>query len=285
MQVASGRLQVAKSQRSSVATCNLQPASSLHQTAAILVGHGSLLNDAGAAMMRISDRLHQMQILPMVTGGFLNFSQPTFADALERCVQQGAATILVQPYFLIAGRYVQETLHGLIEEASERHLQVRFIRNEVVGTHPLLVQLARQRLELLEEQPSLSVVGCNDRRALLVIAHGTPLEHENLPIVQAVQTLQQMLGYGQSKIGYLDCNQPDIPSAFTELAAQGIQEIDVLPYFLHLGRHVRKDLPTHFAEAQERYTDTTIRVARHLDEENILTQICAERILESVKCL
>lgn len=285
MQVASGKGQVADLQQNSLATCNLQPVSYLHRTAAVLVGHGSVLNDAGATMMRISDRLRQKQVLSIVTGGFLNYSQPTFADAVERCIRQGATTILVQPYFLIPGRYVQETLYGLIEEARQRYFRVHFVRNEVIGTHPLLLQLARQRLEQIDTESSSQFGSFKQGRSLLVVAHGTPTASDNQPIIQATQQLQGILGYDQSKIGYLDCNQPDIPSAFAELVAQGAEAIDVLPYFLHLGRHVRDDLPAHFAKAREQYSGTTIRIARHLDEENILTQICAERILESVKCL
>lgn len=257
------------------------PNQATEKRAAIIVGHGSVLSDAGSTMLRIADRLHQQQDLPRVMAGFLNYSQPTFAEAVEGCLDEGAVTIVVQPYFLIAGSYVQDGLQQVIATAQRQHPHVQFVQTDVLGAHSLLLELAQARLQSLPSTQKRE----EERRALLVIAHGTPFEAENLPIVRAAQSLHTQLGYALSQVGYLDCNQPDIPTAFADLVAEGATAIDVLPYFLHLGRHVRSDLPAHFAQAQQRHSEIPIRIARHLDDEVILSQICAERILEKMSCL
>ena len=265
-------------------------------SAAIIVGHGSILSDAGAAMMRIADSLRQEQIAPIVQAGFLNYNQPTFADALAAALEQGATTILIVPYFLIAGAYVSGDLLAMVEGARQQHPEIHFKVSEVLGAHRLMADLAEQRLQQMWAEATGAAnqaqIGAQDgtqnqQRSLLFVAHGTPLEAANLPILQVMQRVQCRLGYAEARVGYLDCNQPDIPAAFEALAATAdgqsrTAQIDVLPYFLHLGRHVRHDLPAHFAAARQRYVNVEIRIACHLDDEAMLARICAERIRESL---
>lgn len=246
---------------------------SLPKTAAIIVGHGSILSDAGAAMMRIAEKLDQQQIVPIVQAGFLNYNEPTFADAVAKAITQNAKTILVLPYFLIAGVFVSNDLQQLVALAQRQYADVNFVVSDVIGTHPAMVELAALRL--------VEATVANVGQALLFVAHGTPLAAANLPITQMLNQVRRKLGYHHAQVGFLDCNQPDIPAAFDALIATGVTQIDVLPYFLHLGRHVRKDLPVYFDEARKRHEKIAIRIARHLDDEAILARICGERIVET----
>src|SRR5690349_18477647 len=78
--------------------------------AVILIGHGSLRAGAGAAMIRLAERAHAAGVAPIVSAGFLNYSQPTFGEALAGCVENGATEVIIQPYFLIPGKYVRSDL-------------------------------------------------------------------------------------------------------------------------------------------------------------------------------
>ncbi len=144
--------------------------------------------------------------------------------------------------------------------------------HEVLGQHPALVSLAKLRLQAVDDYPSSST-------GLLFVAHGTPIEEANQPVAAVLAGVQQQLGYGPASIGYLDCNQPAILDAFDQLAAAGVNRIAVLPYFLHLGRHVRRDLPALFAEAIARHPSLDIRIAHHLADDPLLVDVVATRIV------
>jgi sirohydrochlorin ferrochelatase len=247
------------------------------KTATVLVGHGSILAASGTAMFRIADHLRTQGVTPIVEAGFLNFSQPTFADAVAQAQTQGADHIIVQPYFLIEGHYVARELPTLVQTVAASHPGLRFILGGVLGSHPALVQLACERLSAINPEP-------NADTALLFVAHGTPLADANAPIEQVLNRVAQQAGYGRALIGYLDCNEPSIPAAFAHIAATGVSRIDVLPYFLHLGRHVRTDLPAHFAAARATHPQVDIHIAQHLDYDPLLAQAVAERTLESLIC-
>ncbi|HLK56589.1 MAG TPA: CbiX/SirB N-terminal domain-containing protein, partial [Chthonomonadaceae bacterium] len=78
--------------------------------AVILFSHGSVLCGSGVALDAHADRLRARGIAPIVTVGYLNYSEPPFLQAVAQCVAQGATRIIVAPYFLVPGYFVKVDL-------------------------------------------------------------------------------------------------------------------------------------------------------------------------------
>lgn len=247
------------------------------KTAAVLVGHGSLHSDSGRAMVQIAALLREQQVVPIVEAGFLNYSEPTLADAVTKAIAQGATQIIVQPYFLIEGHYVRTDLRQAVQTLAAAHSPVRFTIGDVLGDHTAMFTLACKRLTAVDPTPQ-------EQTAVLFVAHGTPVAEANAPIQRILQRVCHQIGYRQAGIGYLDCNRPDIPAAFAQLVVTGVTHLTVLPYFLHVGRHVRTDLPALFAQARERHAHIEIQIAHHLDYDPLLAQVAAERIMSAMMC-
>ncbi|CAN5801372.1 hypothetical protein BH10CHL1_BH10CHL1_48460 [soil metagenome] len=245
--------------------------------AVVLAGHGSLRNDSGEAMFQVAAQLRKQGVASVVEAGFLNYSSPTLAEAIAKCVAQGANDIIIQPYFLIAGVYVMNDLPGVVKAIIAQHRGVHFHIAEALGEHPALVKLAHKRVQTVDPVPDPTA-------GLLFVAHGTPLEKANTPISRILARVQARAGYAQTAIGYLDCNEPDIPTAIAQLVNTGVQRIVALPYFLHLGRHVCADLPKIFEQAQQNYPQAEIRVAAELGYDPLLTEVAAERIMATMMC-
>lgn len=270
------------------------------QTASILVGHGSIHSDSGKSMIRIAARLRERGVPPLSCGcnenqsfyrnknsgshlepslveaGFLNYNQPTLADGVQKLKALGATDVIVQPYFLIDGQYASQDLPKLVRAVAAAEPSLRFTIGETLGYHPGLVKLAEQRIRAVDPAPAAET-------ALLFVAHGTPLEPANEPIVRTAETVGQRLGYGATIVGYLDCNQPTIPAAIAQLIQAGYRKLVIQPYFLHLGRHVRTDLPALFAAAREHHPAVEIVAAHHLDYDPLLVDVAAERIMASYR--
>lgn len=245
--------------------------------ASILVGHGSIHSDSGKSMIRIAARLREQGIAPIVEAGFLNYNQPTFADAVQKGKTQGATEVIVQPYFLIDGQYASQDLPQLVHTVATTEPALRFTIGETLGYHPALIKLAVKRICAVDPQPK-------PQTALLFVAHGTPLAPANAPIVRTAEVVAQRLGYGIALVGYLDCNAPTIPDAIDQLVETGYGRIVIQPYFLHLGRHVRTDLPALFSDARSRHPQVEIIAAHHLDYDPLLVDVAAERIMASYQC-
>lgn len=113
--------------------------------------------------------------------------------------------------------------------------------------------------------------------ALLVMVHGSPRPTANEEMFQAVEVVRQRGAYPIVAVGFMQCNEPDIPTAIESCVAQGGTEIVAVPYFLHTGKHVVNDLPTLLEKAQARYPSVRFRLADYLGRSPKLTKILLAR--------
>ena len=221
-------------------------------------------------MIRLAALLRKEGIFPVATAGFLNFSKPTFLDAVTRCVGKGATHIYVQPYFLISGYYVTVGLPKLIDKAKAAFPNVTFHLAKAFGDHPALVELTRKRA--LAADP--------DADALLLMAHGSPHEEANAPIFRVAEALNAH--YGATRLGFMELNAPTISEAATLLREKGAKRLVASPYFLQLGGHVAEDLPEAVAAAQAQHPEMNMTLADYLSYDPLLLGVIRTR-LEAVQ--
>lgn len=116
------------------------------------------------------------------------------------------------------------------------------------------------------------------KTALLVMVHGSPRPIANEEMFRVVDIVKRRGAFPIVEVGFMECNEPDIPTAIANCAAQGASEIAAVPYFLHTGKHVADDLPTLLEQARERYPEITFRMGDYLGRSPRLTEILADRI-------
>jgi sirohydrochlorin cobaltochelatase len=95
-------------------------------TSLILFSHGSLLCGAGRALAGHAERLRERGDFAAVEAGYLNYSEPTFAEAVRRCADVGVEAIIVAPYFLAPGYFVTTSLPRVIAAVQPDHPALRF---------------------------------------------------------------------------------------------------------------------------------------------------------------
>ncbi len=240
----------------------------------VLIGHGSIKSASGGAMIRLAARLREMGVAQVAEAGFLNYSRPTLAEAIEKCIEQGVERLFVQPYFLIDGVYVQNDLAAEIAGQSARWPQVDFVTGRSFGDHRLMSDIALDRVRAVD--PSLGQA--HKEAGLLLMAHGTPDPSANAPLERIAGRLGVATDYRRVTVSYLDCNEPTIPGGIDYLLENGASRLVALPYFLHRGRHVRDDLPRLLAEARQRHPALEIAEAAELGYDLRLAELIGERV-------
>lgn len=78
---------------------------------------------------------------------------------------------------------------------------------------------------------------------VIVFAHGSRDPLWRVPVESVAQQIRQADPQAQVSCAYLELCEPDLPTAATRLAAQGVSRIRVLPLFFGMGKHAREDLP------------------------------------------
>lgn len=106
--------------------------------AIILFSHGSTLCGAGESLQALAQTLEKNGAAPIVRVGFLNFSEPRFAQSFDECVQAGATRIVVVPYFLVAGYFVKVELPKVLLPARQRHPHIEVEVAEAMRDHSAL---------------------------------------------------------------------------------------------------------------------------------------------------
>lgn len=109
----------------------------------------------------------------------------------------------------------------------------------------------------------------------VVFGHGSSVASANDAVRRIGQAAAVAGQWKHWETAFLEV-APMLGEAVDKLAAAGVDEILVLPYFLTLGIHLKRDLPAIATELAER-TGIPIRIAPPLDGHPALSQILVER--------
>ena len=111
--------------------------------ALVLIAHGSRRQASNQEVMDLASRLQQSasDVYPLIEPGFLELASPSIPEAIESCIQSGATSVVVVPYFLAAGRHVVEDIPQIVKPVAEQHPQVTIRISEHIGMSDSMTRL------------------------------------------------------------------------------------------------------------------------------------------------
>lgn len=115
-------------------------------------------------------------------------------------------------------------------------------------------------------------------KALLIVAHGSPRPEANDDVRRVAEAVRARGAYPLVVIGYLDCNEPDIPAAIDGCVAAGAEAIVAVPYFLHSGKHLLRDIPELLEDAARRHPHVAISMGDYVGHEPQLAAVLLDRV-------
>jgi sirohydrochlorin ferrochelatase len=113
----------------------------------ILVDHGSRRDESNAMLLDVVQHFVSAIELSIVEPAHMELAEPSIATAFARCVERGATTVVVFPYFLLPGRHWNDDIPRLAAAAARQHPGVRYLVTAPFGLHPLMAEVMRQRIE------------------------------------------------------------------------------------------------------------------------------------------
>ncbi|MCW8955580.1 MAG: CbiX/SirB N-terminal domain-containing protein [Gammaproteobacteria bacterium] len=113
--------------------------------ALVLVAHGSRRQASNQEVITLARNLAAKMNTeyPIIEAGFLELAEPLIPDSIDRCVQQGATDVCVIPYFLSAGRHVQEDVPAEVDKARAVHHQITMEVLPHIGGSTMMLDLIR----------------------------------------------------------------------------------------------------------------------------------------------
>lgn len=120
------------------------------------------------------------------------------------------------------------------------------------------------------------------RRAILLLGHGSRAEDANMGMYEVIREIRGTTEYDIVEAGFLELNHPSIPEAIDLCVEKGAEEVVVIPYFLHMGRHVLEDLPKEIEKGRRKHPGVSILLGPPLGFHKKLVDIVLERVGEAV---
>lgn len=112
----------------------------------VVVDHGSKRRESNELLEAVARQFADFSQCDIVEPAHMELAEPTIDQAFDRCVERGARTVVVFPYFLAPGRHWSEDIPRLAAAAASRHPEVHHVVTAPLGLHPLLSDIMARRI-------------------------------------------------------------------------------------------------------------------------------------------
>jgi sirohydrochlorin cobaltochelatase len=248
------------------------------QPALFLAGHGSRDPEGTGEFLRLVDLLRSQNPGRIIECGFLEFAKPVIAEGIERCVAQGAQTIVVLPGMLMAAGHAKNDIPSEIHEARRRYPDVAFHYGRHLHLHSKIIDLCRLRLEEAERQAGPA---SREDAVLLVVGRGSSDPDANSDVAKLARILAEGMGYGWSAPCFIGVTTPLLPEALERCRRLGFGRVVVFPFFFFTGV-LEKRIRQQTMEFASQHQDTEFLCAGYLDAHPLLCKAFMDRAEEAV---
>ena len=115
-------------------------------------------------------------------------------------------------------------------------------------------------------------------KGVLIVGHGSRRKETEQVLQAVVKMAQEKLAQIPTEIAYMEFGERNIPAGLDALAATGVDEIAVVPYFLFDGIHIREDIPKALEEYRTEHPGIKLQMGSPLGVDDRLAAILTDRI-------
>lgn len=113
--------------------------------ALLLVAHGSRRAQSNEEVIELAERLKQncADQYHIIHAAFLELAEPLIPDGIKKCIDEGATSVIVLPYFLNSGRHVVEDIPGIVDDTKPHYPGVDIKIAPHLGASDLMMDLLK----------------------------------------------------------------------------------------------------------------------------------------------
>ncbi|MEM8843797.1 MAG: CbiX/SirB N-terminal domain-containing protein [Pseudomonadota bacterium] len=109
----------------------------------LLVAHGSRRKASNEEIKVVAQLLRTRvgEQFSHTEHAFLELAEPSIPEGIEKLIQAGSTQIIILPYFLSAGRHVQEDVPGIVKEMQGDHPDIPMIIAPYLGESDQVIEV------------------------------------------------------------------------------------------------------------------------------------------------
>jgi sirohydrochlorin ferrochelatase len=226
--------------------------------ALLIIDRGSKMKEVQEELRNTCDLIKYKTDYYYVDYCFLEVIPPYIDEGIRKCIDRGVDSITIVPYFLYPGMKLKD---AVTQTASIIHQE----NKKMVITKPLSYQPIISEIVLKRVNSLIVGQGLNkDKRdlCLLLIGHGSSDKRAREAFLYTVNSLEKI--YRDVKFCFLELEPPNIEEGIKECLTSNPNTIVAVPYFLHKGIHIQKDILVDLANAQKKYGFNSLFISEHI---------------------
>jgi sirohydrochlorin ferrochelatase len=245
--------------------------------ALLIVDRGSREPDVRHELEQICFLAKQRADYDRVDYSFLEVLPPFIPEGISQCMAAGTNFITVMPYFLYPGMKLKDTVKQSAKIGRDKNLKL--VITKPLSYHPMMVQLIIDRIDELKKSRCISQP---DRECdVVLIGHGSSDKNAHDAFVYAANAIKPY--YRNVEFCFLELDRPNIENGIGQVVARDPQTILIVPYFLHKGAHIKRDVIKDLNAALDKYKFKNAFMGHHLGVDEKLVNIIIERAREVEK--
>jgi sirohydrochlorin cobaltochelatase len=123
------------------------------KTGLLVLGHGSKAEEADEIFAEIVERVRGISAFEHVAMGSLQLSRPTFAEGVQRLMDEGVREMVIVPMFIFRGNHVKFDIPEELENLRRAHPGVRFVMARPIGADARLADIIEERAQEARQMP------------------------------------------------------------------------------------------------------------------------------------
>lgn len=240
----------------------------------LLIDRGSHEDDVKHELQYICDKAKQKGNYHFSSYCFLEVVPPYIEEGIKACLSAGIDSLTIVPYFLYPGRKVK----AAVDTASklQASIPVKLAISKPMNMHSSLITLVDEKIQgtLAKNGSSLPKKSVD----VLVIGHGS----KDPDARSALKYVSDGLGESYRNVNYcfLEIEEPTIKQGIDTCARNSPECLVVVPYFLHKGAHVKRDIHEDLTPAIRSSGIANVLIAEHLGTDDKMIDLVLERAME-----
>ena len=250
------------------------------QRPVLMVGHGTRDAEGRQALLDFATTYQTLDASRPVIPCFLELTNPTIQEGIERCIQEGYTELSVLPILLFAARHNKFDVTNELDRARARYPQLKFHYGRHFGITPGIVELWKQRLAELDNPEHNPQQISRQDTVLLFVGRGSSDPDANGDVCKLARVMWEGSGYATVETCFIGITHPRLEEGFLRARFYKPKRIIVLPYFLFTGALVKKIFNITIQQ-QEQYPDISMICLPEMGLNSQLLYVLREREIET----
>ena len=245
---------------------------------------GLLLIDRGSREEEVKDELNYICTKAKQFGGyqfsdycFLEVVPPFIEEGMEKCFKQELDALTIVPYFLYPGKKVKLAVNKAITIAQKTKMMIKIAKP--ITLHKSLLDIVHAKVDDIISKNKIRL--SKKEIDVLLIGHGSKDPNAKTSLQYVVDGLKET--YRNVSHCWLEIEEPNIKQGIDFCAKNNPNVLIIVPYFLHRGAHVKRDIYEDLNPAIEKSGIKNIFTTDHLGADDKLIDLVIERAKEVEK--